>query len=93
MLAIGRALMSDPRLIMLDEPSLGLAPLVVSNIMDVIVRIKQRGTTGLLVEQNAAESLRIADRGYVMETGNVTIADTSENLMRNEKVRQAYLGT
>ena len=93
MLAIGRALMSDPRLIMLDEPSLGLAPLVVSNIMDVIVRIKQRGTTGLLVEQNAAESLRIADRGYVMETGNITIADTSENLMRNEKVRQAYLGT
>jgi branched-chain amino acid transport system ATP-binding protein len=93
MLAIGRALMSDPRLIMLDEPSLGLAPLVVSNIMDVIVRIKQRGTTGLLVEQNAAESLRIADRGYVIETGNVTIADTSENLMRNEKVRQAYLGT
>ena len=93
MLAIGRALMSDPRLIMLDEPSLGLAPLVVSNIMDVIVRIKQRGTTGLLVEQNAAESLRIADRGYVMETGNVSIADTSENLMRNEKVRQAYLGT
>jgi branched-chain amino acid transport system ATP-binding protein len=93
MLAIGRALMSDPRLIMLDEPSLGLAPLVVSNIMDVIVRIKQRGTTGLLVEQNAAESLRIADRGYVMETGNITISDTSENLMRNEKVRQAYLGT
>jgi branched-chain amino acid transport system ATP-binding protein len=93
MLAIGRALMSDPRLIMLDEPSLGLAPLVVSNIMDVIVRIKQRGTTGLLVEQNAAESLRIADRGYIMETGNITIADTSENLMRNEKVRQAYLGT
>jgi len=93
MLAIGRALMSDPRLIMLDEPSLGLAPLVVSNIMDVIVRIKQRGTTGLLVEQNAAESLRIADRGYVMETGNVTIADTRENLMRNEKVKQAYLGT
>jgi branched-chain amino acid transport system ATP-binding protein len=93
MLAIGRALMSDPRLIMLDEPSLGLAPLVVLNIMDVIVRIKQRGTTGLLVEQNAAESLRIADRGYVMETGNVTIADTRENLMRNEKVKQAYLGT
>lgn len=93
MLAIGRALMSGPRLIMLDEPSLGLAPLVVANIMDVIVRIKQRGTTGLLVEQNAAESLRIANRGYVMETGNVTIADTSENLMRNEKVRQAYLGT
>jgi branched-chain amino acid transport system ATP-binding protein len=93
MLAIGRALMSDPRLIMLDEPSLGLAPLVVSNIMDVIVRIKQRGTTGLLVEQNAAESLRIADRGYIMETGNITIADTSENLMRNEKVKQAYLGT
>ena len=93
MLAIGRALMSDPRLIMLDEPSLGLAPLVVSNIMDVIVRIKQRGTTGLLVEQNAAESLRIADRGYVMETGKVSLADKSAKLMCNEKVRQAYLGT
>ena len=93
MLAIGRALMSDPSLIMLDEPSLGLAPLVVATIMDVIVHIKQRGTAGLLVEQNAAESLRIANRGYVMETGNVTIADTSVNLMRNEKVRQAYLGT
>jgi branched-chain amino acid transport system ATP-binding protein len=93
MLAVGRALMSDPSLIMLDEPSLGLAPLVVATIMDVIVRIKQRGTAGLLVEQNAAESLRIANRGYVMETGNVTIADTSVNLMRNEKVRQAYLGT
>lgn len=93
MLAIGRALMSDPRLIMLDEPSLGLAPLIVATIMDVIVRIKQRGTAGLLVEQNAAESLRIADRGYVMETGKVTLAGTSVTLMGNEKVRQAYLGT
>jgi branched-chain amino acid transport system ATP-binding protein len=92
MLAIGRALMSNPRLIMLDEPSLGLAPLVVSTIMDVIVRIKQRGTAGLLVEQNAAESLRIADRGYVMETGKVTLAGTSMTLIGDEKVRQAYLG-
>jgi branched-chain amino acid transport system ATP-binding protein len=93
MLAIGRALMSGPRLLMLDEPSLALAPVVVSNIMDIIVRIKLRGTAALLVEQNAAESLRVSDRGYVIETGEIALADTSENLRRNEKVRQAYLGT
>ncbi len=93
MLAIGRALMSGPKLLMLDEPSLALAPVVVSNIMDIIALIKQRGTASLLVEQNAAESLRISDRGYVIETGEIAFADTSENLMRNEKVRQAYLGT
>ncbi len=78
---------------MLDEPSLGLAPLVIATIMDVIIRIKQRGTAGLLVEQNAAESLRIADRGYVMETGKVSLTGTSMALMGDEKVRQAYLGT
>ena len=93
MLAIGRALMSGPRLLMLDEPSLALAPVVVSNIMDIIARIKERGMATLLVEQNAAESLRISNRGYVIETGAVALADTSENLMRNERVRQAYLGT
>jgi branched-chain amino acid transport system ATP-binding protein len=93
MLAIGRALMSGPRLLMLDEPSLALAPVVVSNIMDIVVRIKQRGTAALLVEQNAAESLRVSDRGYVIETGKIALADKSANLMRNEKVRQAYLGT
>ena len=77
---------------MLDEPSLGLAPIVVSAVMDSIFNIKQQGRAILLVEQNAAESLRIADRGYVLETGVVALADTSENLMQNEKVKQAYLG-
>jgi len=92
MLAIGRALMSDPKLLMLDEPSLGLAPVVVMNIMDALVRIKQRGTSILLVEQNAAESLRIADHGYVLETGAVVLAGKGEELMNNEKVKQSYLG-
>jgi branched-chain amino acid transport system ATP-binding protein len=92
MLAIGRALMSGPKLLMLDEPSLGLAPLVVMNIIDTLVHIKKQGTTILLVEQNATESLWIADHGYVLEMGSVVLADTSENLMNNEKVRQAYIG-
>jgi branched-chain amino acid transport system ATP-binding protein len=93
MLAIGRALMSGPRLIMLDEPSLGLAPLVVMNIMDTLTEIKKRGTSILLVEQNAAESLRIADRGYVLETGKVVLFGPRDSLMNDEKVRQSYLGT
>jgi branched-chain amino acid transport system ATP-binding protein len=93
MLAIGRALMSRPRLLMLDEPSLGLAPLVVMHIMDTLLEIKKRGMAILLVEQNAAESLRIADRGYVLETGRVVLAGTRESLMRDEKVQQSYLGT
>jgi branched-chain amino acid transport system ATP-binding protein len=93
MLAIGRALMSRPRLLMLDEPSLGLAPLVVMHIMDTLLEIKKRGMAILLVEQNAAESLRIADRGYVLETGRVVLAGTPESLMRDEKVQQSYLGT
>ena len=92
MLAIGRALMSGPQLLMLDEPSLGLAPFVVMNIMDTLVRIKQRGTSILLVEQNAAESLRIADHGYVLETGSVVLAGKGEELMSDEKVKQSYLG-
>jgi branched-chain amino acid transport system ATP-binding protein len=93
MVAIGRALMSRPRLLMLDEPSLGLAPLVVMNIMDTLLEIKKRGTSILLVEQNAAESLRIADRGYVLETGKVVLAGARESLMSDEKVKQSYLGT
>ena len=94
MLAIGRALMSRPRLVMLDEPSLGLAPLVVMNIMDTLLEIKKRRNTSiLLVEQNAAESLRIADRGYVLETGKVVLAGDRESLMSDEKVKQSYLGT
>ena len=93
MLAIGRALMSGPRLLMLDEPSLGLAPLVVMNIMDTLLEIKKRGTAILLVEQNAAESLRISDRGYVLETGRVVLSGAREGLMNDEKVKQSYLGT
>jgi len=93
MLAIGRALMSRPRLLMLDEPSLGLAPLVVMNIMDTLLEIKKRKTSILLVEQNAAESLRIADRGYVLETGKVVLSGDRESLMNDDKVKQSYLGT
>jgi branched-chain amino acid transport system ATP-binding protein len=93
MLAIGRALMSRPRLLMLDEPSLGLAPLVVMSIMDTLLEIKKRGTAILLVEQNAAESLRIADRGYVLETGKVVLSGARELLINDERVKQSYLGT
>jgi branched-chain amino acid transport system ATP-binding protein len=93
MLAIGRALMSGPQLLMLDEPSLGLAPLIVMNIMDALAGIKQRGMSILLVEQNAAESLRIADRGYVLETGAVVLTGRGDALMNDEKVKQSYLGT
>jgi branched-chain amino acid transport system ATP-binding protein len=92
MLAIGRALMSGPKLLMLDEPSLGLAPLVVMNIMDTLARIKQSGPSILLVEQNAAESLRIADHGYVLETGAVVLASKGDELMCNDVVKQCYLG-
>ena len=93
MLAIGRALMSKPRLLMLDEPSLGLAPLVVMDIMDTLVEVKKLGMAILLVEQNAAESLRIADRGYVLETGKVVMSGTREQLINDERVKQSYLGT
>jgi len=85
--------MSKPRLLMLDEPSLGLAPLVVMNIMDTLLEIKKRGMAILLVEQNAAESLRIADRGYVLETGKVVLSGTRELLVNDERVKQSYLGT
>jgi branched-chain amino acid transport system ATP-binding protein len=92
MLAIARALMSRPKLLMLDEPSLGLAPVIVMNIMDALTRIKESGMSILLVEQNAAESLRIADHGYVLETGRVVLTGRREELMNNERVRQSYLG-
>jgi len=92
MLAIGRALMAGPQLLMLDEPSLGLAPVVLMDIIDALARIKQGGTSILLVEQNAAESLRIADRGYVLETGNVVLSGNGEGLLNDEKVKQSYLG-
>jgi branched-chain amino acid transport system ATP-binding protein len=92
MLAIGRALMGRPTLLMLDEPSLGLAPRLVDLIFEVIAEINNQGTTVLLVEQNAQMALRAAHRGYVLETGEVVLADTGENLLGNERVRKAYLG-
>ncbi len=92
MLAIGRALMARPRLLLLDEPSLGLAPFLVQNIFRIIQDINQQGVTILLVEQNANQALRIAHRGYVLETGRVVLADTAQNLLQNDSVRKAYLG-
>lgn len=92
MLAIGRALMAKPRLLLLDEPSMGLAPLLVEEIFRAIVALKQAGTTIFLVEQNAQGALAIADRGYVLETGRIVLHDTGKALLANDKVRQAYLG-
>ncbi len=93
MLAIGRALMSGPRLLMLDEPSLGLAPVLVQTIFRVIAEINAHGTTVLLVEQNARQALRIASRGYVLETGRVAFEGTGANLLADPAVADAYLGT
>jgi len=92
MLAIGRALMAGPKLILMDEPSMGLAPLVVERIFETINRLPSRGITVLLVEQNARLSLQIADRGYVMETGQIVLEGSSRELMDNHDVRRAYLG-
>ena len=92
MLAVGRALMSRPKLMMLDEPSLGLAPLVVQHIFTIIREINRQGVTVLLVEQNANMALKIADQAYVLETGNITMSGTGAELLVNEKVREAYLG-
>ncbi len=92
MLAIGRALMSRPRLLLLDEPSLGLAPIFVQQIFDLIRQINEQGTTILLVEQNALQALAVADRGYVLQTGKVILADTADKLAANADVRRAYLG-
>ena len=92
MLAIGRALMSRPRLLLLDEPSLGLAPILVQQIFDIIREINGQGTTILLVEQNALQALGVANRGYVLQTGKVTLADTAAALTANEDVRRVYLG-
>ncbi len=93
MLAMGRALMSRPKLMLLDEPSMGLAPIIVSQIFETIKRINKGGTTVMLVEQNANQALRIANRGYVIETGEVVLADTGANLLSNQKVKDAYLGS
>ena len=92
MLTIGRALMSRPRLLMLDEPSLGLAPMLVKAIFETIQEINQRGVTILLVEQNARAALKIADRGYVLETGRVVLSGPAQELLQDERVRKAYLG-
>ena len=93
MLAISRALMAKPRLLLMDEPSLGLAPLIVKQIFEIIKKINAESkTTIFLVEQNANMALKVADRGYVMETGRVSMEDTAENLLANDEVRKAYLG-
>ena len=92
MLAVARALMSRPKLIMMDEPSLGLAPLIVQGIFDIIKEINKQGVTILLIEQNANMALRTADIGYVMETGNITMTGSGAELLANEQVRAAYLG-
>lgn len=92
MLAIARALMARPKLIMMDEPSMGLAPLVVKDIFSVITRLRQEGNTVLLVEQNAKAALAIADRGYVLETGRIILEGNAEDLLMNREVQRAYLG-
>jgi branched-chain amino acid transport system ATP-binding protein len=92
MLAIGRALMSEPRMLLLDEPSLGLAPILVAQVFETIKEINSQGTTVLLVEQNALQALSIAHRGYVLQTGEVVLSGTADSLRQNETVRKAYLG-
>jgi branched-chain amino acid transport system ATP-binding protein len=92
MLAMGRALMSRPKLMLMDEPSMGLAPILVEQSFEIIQQINQQGTTIFMVEQNANMALSIADRGYVLQTGRIVLADKSENLLNNEEMRRAYLG-
>lgn len=92
MLAIGRALMSQPRLLLLDEPSLGLAPIIIQQIFNTIEQLRSEGMTIFLVEQNANQALKLADRGYVLENGHVVLEDSGEALLSNEAVRSAYLG-
>jgi len=92
MLAIGRALMSKPKLLLLDEPSMGLAPMITNDIFKTITSLRETGTTILLVEQNARAALKIADRGYVMETGQIVLQGLSDELLENQEVKRAYLG-
>lgn len=92
MLAIGRALMSSPRIVLMDEPSMGLSPILVNEVFEIIESINKSGTTVLVVEQNANKALSIADRAYVLETGNVVLEGSSKELMNNESVKKAYLG-
>lgn len=92
MLAVGRALMSKPRLMMLDEPSMGLAPILVNDIFKIIKKIRQEGVTILLIEQNARMALKIADYAYVLETGSISVSGSGQELLNNEQVKKAYLG-
>ena len=92
MCAMGRALMARPKLLLLDEPSMGLAPIFVEKIFEIVIEINQQGTPVLLVEQNALMALDVADRGYVLETGHIALHDDAKALRTNEKVRQTYLG-
>ncbi|MDQ3646543.1 MAG: ABC transporter ATP-binding protein [Actinomycetota bacterium] len=92
MLAMGRALMADPKILLMDEPSMGLAPVLVEQVFDIIKEINAQGTTIFLVEQNASMALEVADRGYVLQTGEVVLSDTAQNLLNSEEVREAYLG-
>ncbi len=92
MLAMGRALMTHPRVLLLDEPSMGLAPVLVETIFEIIRELNREGTTILLVEQNAAKALAVANRGYVIQTGQIVLHDSAQNLRRNEQVRKSYLG-
>jgi branched-chain amino acid transport system ATP-binding protein len=92
MLAIGRALMGKPRLLLLDEPSMGLAPLIVKQIFDIVREINASGVTVLIVEQNAAQALGLANRGYVLETGEVVLSGSGQELLADDRVRAAYLG-
>jgi branched-chain amino acid transport system ATP-binding protein len=92
MLAIGRAIMGRPKLLLLDEPSMGLAPLIVAQIFDIIREINSDGVTVLLVEQNAAQALALANRGYVLETGEIVLTGTGQDLLADDRVRAAYLG-
>ena len=92
MLAMGRALMSHPKLILMDEPSMGLSPIFVNEIFDIIEEVSKGGTTVLLVEQNAKKALSIADRAYVLETGNIVLEGNAEELLHNDAIKKAYLG-
>ena len=92
MVAMGRALMADPKVLLMDEPSMGLAPILVEQVFQIIKKIRQLGKTVFVVEQNANMALSIADRGYVLQTGQVVLADTAESLLNNPLMREAYLG-
>ena len=92
MLAIGRALMSNPKILLMDEPSMGLSPIFVAEIFDIIEKVKESGTTVLLVEQNAKKALSISDRAYVLETGRIVLDGKASDLLQNEEIRKAYLG-